>query len=243
MKQLKRINNFVTLIKKQINIDGLFLILYGSTVYGVDHSDLDICFLSERTFSNEEFETLKKITFDFHVNNKLRIDEDISFDDKLLYTKEFMFETFSNLPFKYKNGKYLISQIKKTKKFLSSIEMRKRLLLNILTVKRKVLIGNVKEIDKYSKIAWSKIIKIVMSYAEIKEVTINEFVNLIYKDPFCGKEGEMYLGYKNNLADKKTFLLKEVERIFKYFVKSGEMYFNKSNKKYGILDGDINEKN
>jgi hypothetical protein len=238
MEQPKIVTQYVDLINKEINTNGLTLILYGSTVYGVNHSDLDVCFLSERNLSDEEFEKLIKITFDFHVDNNLRIDEDISFNDKLLYSKDFLLDTFENPPFKFENGKYEIAPIVKTKEFLSSIEMRKRLLLNILTVKREVLIGDIEKVDRFSLIAWLIIIKTVMSYAEKEELSISEFIDIIYKDPFRGEEGELYLGYKSNMIEKRVFLFNEIEQKFKYFTENGEMFFNKETKKYGILDGE-----
>lgn len=84
--------------------------------------------------------------------------------------------------------------------------MSKRLLLNILTVRNIVLFGNEEKVKEFSNKAWDTIIRVVLSYAEIKEVTIDELINLLYEDPYSHATGELYLGYKDNLKEKMVFL-------------------------------------
>lgn len=184
----------------------LTLILYGSTVYGVNTSDLDICYLSDNELSKQRFNRLKDLTRIFHLENGLRIDEEVPYDNKLVYSNDMVKKTFEEPPFPYANNKFNINPILKNKNYLSSLEMSKRLLLNILTVRNNVLFGNEEMVKEFSNKAWDTIIRVVLSYAEIREVTIDELINLLYEDPYSHATGELYLGYKGNLKDKMAFL-------------------------------------
>ena len=184
----------------------LTLILYGSTVYGVNNSDLDMCYLSDNELTTHRFERLKNLTRIFHLNNGLKIDEEIPYDNKLVYSNDMIKKTFEKPPFPYVNNKFVINPILKNENYLSSLEMSKRLLLNILTVRNIVLFGNEEKVKEFSNKAWDTIIRVVLSYAEIKEVTIDELINLLYEDPYSHATGELYLGYKDNLKEKMVFL-------------------------------------
>mgnify|MGYP001034974848 FL=1 len=184
----------------------LTLILYGSTVYGVNTSDLDICYLSDNKLSKQRFDRLKDLTRIFHLENGLRIDEEVPYDNKLVYSNDMVKKTFEEPPFPYANNKFNINPILKNKIYLSSLEMSKRLLLNILTVRNIVLFGNEGKVKEFSNKAWDTIIRVVLSYAEIREVTIDELINLLYEDPYSHATGELYLGYKDNLKEKMDFL-------------------------------------
>ncbi len=192
-----------------VNLVGdIIMILYGSTAYGVKTSDLDVCFVCDNNLSTENFEKLKNYTHEFHKEKCLRIDEEIPYDNKMIYTHEFITDTFNNSPFPYNNGKYVIPDIIKSKEFLCSLQMKKRLLLNILTVKNKV-IGSAAEkeiIEDYTNKAWDIILKTVISYSEKSILTFDEIYQLLYSNPFNGNSGEMYLGYKDNLKEKLEFI-------------------------------------
>ena len=71
----------------------LTLILYGSTVYGVNNSDLDICYLSDNELTKQRFERLKNLTKMFHQENGLRIDEEVPYDNKLVYVNHMVKKT------------------------------------------------------------------------------------------------------------------------------------------------------
>jgi len=192
-------------------INDMTLVLYGSTVYGVNTSDLDLCFVRNSELDESKLKELIEFTKDFHLKYNLRIDEEVPYESKLIYTNSFIENCFCKLPFPYINGKYEIPAIEKTKEFLKSEEMKKRLLLNILTVKRLVLSGDEKIINSYSKKAWEKMLKVVISYSEKIGFTFDDIMSSLYADPFQKNDGEMYLGYKTNLEEKKIYLANEVE--------------------------------
>lgn len=188
----------------------LTLILYGSTVYGVNTSDLDICYLSDKELSKQRFQRLKNMTRIFHLENGLRIDEEVPYDNKLVYSNEKIKKTFEEPPFPYIDNKFMINPILKSKSYLSSLEMSKRLLLNILTVRHNIIFGNEAKVKQFSDKAWDIMIRVVLSYAEKNEVTIDELINLLYEDPYTHTTGELYLGYKDNLQEKMDFLVSSV---------------------------------
>lgn len=203
--------NIATLIESYKNqiikeFGDMILVLYGSSVYGVDSSDLDICFFSDKDITIERLEKLKYMTRLFHIQNNLKIDEEVPYDNKLIYTKEMVDETFRKPPFPYIDNKFMINPIEKSEEYLSSTEMSKRLLLNILTTRYNVLFGNAKKIEKYSEKAWDTIIRVILSYAEENELTIHELMKLLFEDPYTHATGELYLGYKDNLKEKSEYL-------------------------------------
>lgn len=201
-------NNIIEKYKNSIikEYGDLTLILYGSTVYGINTSDLDICYISDKELSKERFERLKNSTRIFHLENGLRIDEEIPYDNKLVYSNEMVLSTFKEPPFPYVENKFIINPILKNKSYLSSIEMSKRLLLNILTVRHNIIFGDDAQIEQFCDKAWDLIIRVVLSYAEKNEITIDELINLLYEDPYSHAKGELYLGYKDNLQEKINFL-------------------------------------
>lgn len=186
------------------------LILYGSSVYGCNSSDLDVCMISDTSLNKEDFDKLKNLTKEFHLKNNLKIDEEVPYENKLIYTNLFIEDALVNIPFKKENNRYIIDRINKSKEFLSSDLMKKRLILNILTTKNMVLNGNSSLIDDYSKKAWEQILKVVISYCHLNNFSISELLDCLYQNPYTKEEGEMYLGYKTNLNDKKIYLEEKV---------------------------------
>lgn len=203
--------------------DDITMILYGSTVFGVKTSDLDVCFVREEQLSQEQFQQLKYITRDFHLKNNLRIDEEVPYENKLVYTKNFIEDTLINLPFPYINEKLIIQPIIKSKEYLASKEMSKRLLLNILTVKNEVLCGDKELIKNYGYRAWEEIIRVVISYSEQTNFSVEELLKYLYVNPFTGAEGELYLGYKKNLKEKEIYLQEKVEEMLMKLEKENKM--------------------
>lgn len=214
----------------------LTLILYGSTVYGVNTSDLDICYLSDSELTKQRFDRLKDLTRIFHLENGLRIDEEVPYDNKLVYSNNMIKKTIEEPPFPYVNNKFIINPILKNRNYLSSLEMSKRLLLNILTVRNSVLFGNEEKVKEFSNNAWDTIIRVVLSYAEIKEVTIEKLINLLYEDPYSHVTGELYLGYKDNLKDKIDFLESSVDNNMRRLEKE-QIAIKTLKKKYKFDEG------
>ena len=186
------------------------IIIYGSNIYNESCSDLDACLiLNEKNAKLQEsiiYETLA-----FHRLHNLKIDEEIPHTNKLIYTISEIEETLKNPPF-LEDGKVVIHDIVKDKSFLSSKEMKQRLLINILTTDH-LTIGE--STAKYELEALKIIIKVIISYYDIKDVSEDEILECMYTNRYTGVSGEMYLGYKKNYQEKEKYLRKKVREVLK----------------------------
>jgi len=190
------------------------IIIYGSNIYDGNSSDLDVCLIT----NNLSTKVQKKIidsTIEFHRKNRLKLDEEVPFDNKLIYSTSDIDEALNYSPF-YKNKKVVINEIKKTKKFLSSTEMKKRLLINILTTDH-ITIG--KSTLEYEKRAYKIIIDVITKYFNLINPTVNELLDNMYKNKYTGAEGEMFLGYKKNHENKEKYLINKLtEYLNNWFI-------------------------
>lgn len=204
---------------KHINPD---ILLYGSTVYGKVSSDLDISFIVKK-FDIKDYERIKNLTIEFQKQHEMNLDEEVPYSSKLVYTDSDVEYMLRNTPFKKVNGVYRITPIEKTPEFLSSKEMKYRLLLNILTTRSLTLQGNKEKIDIYKQKAWDLLVKIIISYNGLSEIDLDHFIQLLYKDENTNQAGEMFLGYKTNIQKKQLDLEDDCERTFDRLVKEGKL--------------------
>ena len=207
--------------------ENLIPILYGSSVFGINGHDLDICFISDKELLKEELKELINITRFYHNKYKLIVDEEVPYANKLIYPKEFINDTFINGPFPIIDEKYQIPQIVKTREFLSSINMRKRLLLNILTTKHLVLHDNQEGIENYSKKAYEYMINVLISYANLNSFTEEELYKVFVKDPYSKVDGELYLGYKTNFKERVVYLKSRINMCLNEMLEKEEIILNK----------------
>lgn len=208
IKLNKICQEYVNLIKKNFGNIIISIIIYGSNIYNENSSDLDVCIIIKNYSKEIEKELIEK-TIAFHKNNNLKIDEEIPFTNKLLYTKNEIEKTLLSPPF-YHNNKIIIKDIVKSKEFLESKEMKQRLILNILTSDH-ITIGE--STVKLEKKAMSVMINLVCRYYNLHNPNIEEILNYLYKNPITKNYGEMYLGYKENHPNKKIYLINKIKEI------------------------------
>lgn len=202
----KLCRKYIKLIKKNYKIYVKSIIIYGSNIYDINSSDLDVCLITDE-IPDKVREDIINSTINFHYQNGLKIDEEIPFNNKLIYTYKDVEDTLNKPPF-YINGQVVIKKIEKNNDFLSSIEMKKRLLINILTTDH-ITIG--KSTSEYEKRALTIIVNAISEYANLKNPTVNELLKNMYTDKYTGASGEMFLGYKTNNKNKEKYLIKELE--------------------------------
>lgn len=198
------------------------ILLYGSTVYGKVSSDLDISFIVKK-FSPEDYERIRDLTIDFQKQHHMNLDEEVPYTSKLVYTEHDVDYMLKNTPFQKVNGIYRITPIEKSSEFLSSKEMKYRLLLNILTTRSLTLKGDERKIDNYKEKAWDLLVHIIISYNELSEVDLDRFIDLLHKDEKTHQDEEMFLGYKTNIKQKRLDLEDDCERTFHRLVKEGKL--------------------
>ena len=176
------------------------IIIYGSNIYNCSSSDLDVCLITSE-YNQSLRDEIIRMTKEFHLSNNLRIDEEIPFENKLIYSENEVLNTLEHSPFEF-DGETLIKDIVKTREFLSSIEMKKRLLLNILTTDH-LTMG--KSTEEYERKALKIIIETLKKYYSLKDVDVEKILPYFYRNPYTGAEGEMYLGYKKNKVEKYQY--------------------------------------
>jgi len=235
-------NSFYSLFKKYIftNIKDLpkntIIIIYGSTAYGIVNNDLDVVFILE-TCSNELYKNIEKNIINFQKENHMQIDVEVPYSNKLVYTYDEINNILNYTLFKKSNGEYNITPVIVNNEYFSSVEMKKRLLINILTTYSKTISGKKSIINNYKKLAWENIIKIVSSYNSLKLINVDEFINLLYFDKKTNSKGEDYLGYKSNNPKLKRHLRKCILKTLKDLEKDN-FVLRKDKKNYIICEGD-----
>ena len=197
------------------------ILLYGSTVYGKISSDLDVSFIVKK-YKKDDYQRIKQLTIECQKKHNMSLDEEVPYSSKLVYTDSDVENMLKNTPFRKVNGIYIITPIEKTPEFLSSKEMKYRLLLNILTTRSLTLQGDDKKIDNYRQKAWDLLVKVIISYNELSEVDLDHFIQLLYRDEKTDRRGEMFLGYKTNIKQKQLDLEDDCERTFDRLVKKGK---------------------
>lgn len=196
-----------------------FILLYGSSVDNICSSDLDIC-LFVHSYTEEDVKKLKDITILFHRENKLEIDEEVPFENKIIYSFHEIGDMLLNPPFNIHRNEFKISPVEKKEGYLSSKEMRERLLLNILTNKYLLVQGNGKIFKEYSNQAWNSIIRVIFSYLGKPLLTIDEFISHLCTNTISGATGEDYLGYKKDDVSSLKYIRSEISRRFNTLVAS-----------------------
>ena len=61
------------------------ILLYGSAVEGVESSDLDVCTIVH-SYNKDDEKNMKDITVKFHIDNNMKIDNEVPFENKTIYS-------------------------------------------------------------------------------------------------------------------------------------------------------------
>lgn len=186
------------------------IIFYGSNIYDDNSSDLDVCVIVRKNNPQLQEKIINE-TLKFHLIHNLRIDDEVPHTNKLVYTIDEIEETLNNPPF-YENGIVVIHDIVKNMKFLSSKEMKQRLLLNILTTDHLTVGESTKD---YEIRALRIILDVIINYFKIDDKSETEILECMYQNKYTGATGEMYLGYKKNHKEKDKYLRKKIHEILK----------------------------
>ena len=184
------------------------IIFYGSNIYDDNSSDLDVCVIVRKNNPQLQEKIINE-TLKFHLIHNLRIDDEVPHTNKLVYTIDEIEETLNNPPF-YENGIVVIHDIVKNMQFLSSKEMKQRLLLNILTTDHLTVGESTKD---YEIRALRIILDVIINYFKIDDKSETEILECMYQNKYTGATGEMYLEYKKNNKEKDKYLRKKIHEI------------------------------
>lgn len=189
------------------------VVLYGSFLDN-GKSDFDSCVILEKK-SGEDARTISEILSRVHQKYALKLDTDIPYEKKAIFTFSECREVAINPPFKKTEGGYYLDDIPSDLTYLNSEKARSRLLFNILTGKTTVLDG-AENISEIQQLAWSKLVDLVCHDANNKILSANEIADYLCRNPRTGSCYKDYLGYpqadyshllsraKSALEDKKN---------------------------------------
>ena len=106
----KLCKNYYDMISREYGTIVQSTIIYGSNIYNCSSSDLDVCLIVNNYDKALQDEIIKK-TKSFHLLNKLKVDEEIPFENKLIYSEKEVLDTLEHSPFEF-NGNIIIKDIK-----------------------------------------------------------------------------------------------------------------------------------
>ena len=170
--------------------------IYGSYPCLAEHSksDLDF-FVATQKYDNDFFKLLKDFVVWFHHRHSIPLDEEVPYENKLLVTYEDIESAINLEPFRDPKWWFKVNLIKKTDTYLSSLEIRHRLLLNALTTPH-CFVWNDKVMYENSKTVAEKSIVILGKYLYWYENADVEDIFRALTVSADWRSGEEFLGYK-----------------------------------------------
>ncbi|MBE5806465.1 MAG: histidinol-phosphate aminotransferase family protein [Clostridiales bacterium] len=226
--------DYVTRINNKFKDKDVIVVLYGSSVEGNVSSDFDVCtFL--HSYSEEDAKKIGDITKQFHIDNKLKLDNEVPFESKTIYSFFDIERMLLKPPFPVFRNEFYITPIEKNEEFLSSDDIKLRLLLFVLTANSVVIGGNEQIFNSYRERAWETLIRVIYSYLGNPYLSVDEFVKNISENYFNGDRGKDFLGYREEKEIQHNYLLNKTEEYFKKFYKEGKMLKNNNSYKCETL--------
>lgn len=104
--------DYVSRITKEFKEKEFITVLYGSAADGTVDSDFDVCTFFH-DYTENDAEKTGKITFDFHKDNNMKIDNEVPFENKTIYSFFDIEKMFLKPPFPIYRNKFYIPQIEK----------------------------------------------------------------------------------------------------------------------------------
>lgn len=197
----------------RLNLDDYFLCVYGSYASNNANpeSDLDI-FVATKSFSIKDFGKLRDSVIALHVQNNLKLDQEVPYENKLLIPYEDVYDALVLSPFVKEGSKYVVPPVKKDPDFLASRNVRLRLVLNALTTPHKYICGNKAKYTEFKEMAEKAIVQLATGLIGSENADVDEILTALLFGP-DGEEGEMYLGYKKERPWIVEYLREIVTRV------------------------------
>lgn len=214
--------DYVARIKKEFKEKEFITVLYGSAVCGAVDSDFDVCTFFHN-YTKSDAKKIGKITLDFHKDNEMKIDNEVPFESKTIYSFFDIEKMFLKPPFPIYRNKFYIPRIEKSNNFLASYNVKIRLLLFVLTANSTVIYGNEETFNNYRERAWETLIRVVYSYIGNEYLSVKQFLKNISVNPLRHERGKDYLGYREEKEIQRKYLVEKVNLYFEKFYKEGKM--------------------
>ena len=216
------LEDYVSRIKKEFEGKEFITVLYGSAADGTVDSDFDVCTFFH-DYTKDDAEKIGKITLDFHKDNNMKIDNEVPFESKTIYSFFDIEKMFLKPPFPIYRNKFYISQIEKNNDFLASYDVKIRLLLFVLTANSIVISGNERTFYDYRERAWETLIRVVYSYIGNEYLSVEQFIKNISVNPLRNEKGKDYLGYREEKKIQHEYLIEKAKFYFEKFYKESKM--------------------
>ncbi len=159
-------------------------------------SDMDM-FIATKDYSPYDFEKIRDFLVDLHIRYNLNLDDEVPYENKILVTYKDVEHAISLRPFVKTHTGYEVPAVEKHKGFLSSPEIRWRLVLNALTSPNEYICGNRAVYEQFRKDAEKAVVKLAIGISSSDKPTAYDLFEALTTGK-GGEEGEMYLGYKKD---------------------------------------------
>ncbi len=173
-----------------------FACIYGSYVNGMKNKDSDIDVLvAIEKYTDDDLKRFKQLIIQLHKENGLKLDNEVPFENKLIIDYADFKKAVNLGAFPRVNDKFTIPKVVKTKKFLTSYQVKLRLAFNSITSPH-IFFGN--DVKMYGKLKTEAENNLVRLAIDRQSAPSQKKVDLLQVLLF-GKNlesGEMYLGYK-----------------------------------------------
>lgn len=194
----KYINDLYRGVDDYIRARNSFACVYGSAVTGqnTQHSDIDF-FVALENKGPAEIAALVKFAEKFHQDRGLGIDEEVPYQNKVCVSFSEMHAAANLQGLALQDNRILVPPVIKTNQFLSSVEVKLRLIFNALTVPHDVSRETAEYISAREKSERSLFL-LAVDLAERKGLNVDKVSNLVdvLLADSDGIDGESYLGYK-----------------------------------------------
>lgn len=211
-KQDKLFKELSFFLKKHFGNRNHFVCVYGSHASScfTDKSDIDM-FIAVDKYDAEDFKKTLSFFLDLHQRSGLSLDDEVPHKNKLIVTYEDIEKAISLQAFE-KHGKYYhIPPVIKNDIFLSSPQVRWRLILNALTSPHFCIAGNYNTYENYKKQAEKSLLILAKNLTRKNNPTNEDIIKSLFTGE-KGEEGEWYLGYKKGHGEVEQYIKNLVSR-------------------------------
>lgn len=193
----KVLEEFKQIISSVLGEQRFVGVIYGSYPNGTanEKSDID-AFICLPAINDNIFQNIKSAVVEFHKTYDLGLDNEVPYENKLLYTFDEIISALNFEGFEMLNGHLFIPEVEKTTEFLSSHKIKLRLAFNALTVPHTILGSERKFIEHILSSSSVALTLLAIDLVSVEQFSIDELIHsLLFSTN--GLEGEMFLGYKD----------------------------------------------
>ena len=224
------LSDYSVILSSVFKKDDITEIIYGSALEGnKSKHDVDVCIIVPH-YEQSQVKLISEAVVDLHSKYGFRLDFDVPYENKTLYSFLDVKRALSGQTFYYGNKKFEISPIVMTPDFLGSPKMKDRLLLNVLTTNNQLLVGDAELFNRLVGLSWGTIIRVVFSNIDNIAISKHEFINYLGGDNISGKKYKGYLGYNLDNIATRRHLIEAVDIFFADFAEKKVLFINNEGK-------------